>query len=194
MNITVLLRRSMLLASAPAVILFASFSISAQPTAIAAISSYTTQVDRFIGHHQGRIFANAVTEDEQDHWREFKGVGELQRSETLYPEQAHVWLKRKNPVAVRFALTSLSGDWIHYLYYYFREDGTLAKLQSRLNTFHGNVTVIRNKFYDAEGKLLRTTTRYFDLHSQKPIRPRDFMDDEIPVYLRVQDLPFFKLL
>jgi hypothetical protein len=193
-RITVFVHRCRLVASALSVILLSLFPTFAQRPAIAAISSYTTQVDKFIGHHRGRVFANAVTEDEQDNWREFKGVGELERSETAYDERANVWLKSKNPVAARFALTSPSGDWIHYLYYYFRADGTLAKIQSRLNTFHGNVTVIRDKFYDAEGKLLRTTTRYLDLHSQKPIRPRDFMDDEIPVYQRTQDLPFYKLL
>jgi hypothetical protein len=29
---------------------------------------------------------------------------------------------------------SPSGDWAHFIMYYFREDGTLAKIQSQLNT------------------------------------------------------------
>jgi hypothetical protein len=81
--------------------------------------------------------------------------------------------------------------------YYFREDGTLAKIHSQLNTFAsaiGGISVVRDKFCDASGKVLHTTTRYLDLQSQKPRKRSDFMDQPIAVYKAVGELPFAKLL
>jgi hypothetical protein len=174
--------------------LFSYARVSAQKPTAASINSYVDQVNRFVRSHRGRIFANTASEDsEQDNWREFKSVAQLKKSESAF-EQAHVWLRAKSPVTARFALTSPSGDWFQYVYYYFREDGSLAKIQSELNTFHGNLTVITNRIYDVDGKLLQVRTKYLDLKSHKPTRSRDFMDQEIPLYVKARDLPFYNLL
>lgn len=172
-----------------------STQVAAQKAALASINSYAQQIDQYIKRHPKRIFANVVSEtDEADHWREFKTVAKLENSETAFDESAHVWQKAGKVVAVQFTFSSQSGDWVQYVNYYFRADGTLAKLHSRLNTFHGNLSVIRDKFYDAGGRLLQTSTRYLDLKSQKPTKSRDFMDAEIPLYLKARELPFYKLL
>ncbi len=81
--------------------------------------------------------------------------------------------------------------------YYFRKDGTLAKIHAQLNTFSasdGGMSVVRDKFYAAGGRLLHTSTRYLDLKSQKPRKRGDFMDQPIPDYHTVRNLPFTKLL
>jgi hypothetical protein len=185
----------LILAVALAASAMCSTQVAAQRPAVVSINSFANEVDRFIKHHPKRIFANASeAEDEADNWREFKTAAEVENGETAFDESAYVWQKTGKVVAASFTFTSQSGDWAQYVNYYFREDGTLAKIRVHLNTFHGNLSVIREKFYDGSGKLLRTSTRYLNLRSQKPTKSRDFMDEPIPLYLKARDLPFFKLL
>ncbi|HKC62199.1 MAG TPA: hypothetical protein VKB86_01115, partial [Pyrinomonadaceae bacterium] len=90
-----------------------------------------------------------------------------------------------------------SRDWAQFVMYYFREDGTLAKIDSRLNTFYGNLTIKRIQYYDANGKPLKSSVQYFDLQTQKRkrnVRSGDFMDQPAPVYPKVSSLPFYNLL
>lgn len=175
---------------------FWSTRVAAQGPTLASIHSYANQVDRFSKRHPKRIFANVAsdTESEEDHWREFKSAAKLESGDASFDESAHVWQKTGKVVAASFTFTSQSGDWAHYVTYYFREDGTLAKVHAALNTFHGNLSVIREKFYDGRGRLLHTSTKYLNLHSQKPTKSRDFMDEPIRLYLKARDLPFYKLL
>ena len=134
-------------------------------------------------------------EDKPDKWAEFKTV--RQEVQANLEDSAHVWLRDGKVVAARFSFTSSSGDWYHYVDYYFRADGTLAKIHAQLNTFagpDGGISVVRDKFYSSSGKLLHTATRYLDLKSQKPRKRGEFMDQPIPDYKTVRDLPFYKLL
>lgn len=195
MNVRKFRQYFLILAGVVSASVFCSTQAAAQKPTLVSINSYVRQVDQFIKRHPRRVFANASeAEDEADHWREFKTVAEVESGETTFDETAYVWEKTGKLVAANFTFTSQSGDWAHYVTCYFREDGTLAKIHAQLNTFHGNLSVIREKFYDGRGKLLHTSARYLDLKSQKPTRSRDFMDQEIPLYLRARDLPFYKLL
>jgi hypothetical protein len=173
-----------------------SAQFAAQGQTLASINSYATQIDRFIKRHPKRIFANEASEMENgpDRWREFKTAAEVEGGEATFDESAYVWQKSGKVVAANFTFTSQSGDWAQYVNYYFREDGTLARIQVHLNTFYGNLSVIREKFYDGRGRLLHTSTRYLNLHSRKPTKSRDFMDQPVPLYLKARDLPFYKLL
>ena len=165
---------------------------------VAAIDSYAKRVDQFIKRNPNhlRIFAN-VASNKPDRWREFKSERSRDKADTgdNLNENAYVWLKAGKIVGVNFTFQSGSRDWAHFVMYYFREDGTLAKIQAQLNTFYGNVSIARDKFYSADGKMLRSTTRYLDLKSKKPTEPTaDFQDEPIPIYRNVRDLPFRKLL
>jgi hypothetical protein len=171
-------------------------------TGLAAISSYTKSIDQFTKRNpkKRRIFGNvAGVEDEQDKWREFKSARKMEQADEgdNLDERAAVWLKEGKIVTAKFSFTSPSGDWAHYVNYYFRADGTLAKIHAQLNTFaasDGGMGVVRDKFYAANKRLLHTSTRYLDLKTQKPRKPGDFMDQPIPVYRTVRNLPFSKLL
>jgi hypothetical protein len=170
-------------------------------SAIAAIDSYAKSVDSFIKLNPNalRIFANVAsgTDKGPDRWRRFRSEAERQEAESGHNlnETAFVWLKAGKVVGANFTFQSGSRDWAHFVMYYFREDGTLAKIRAQLNTFYGNISVMREQVYSSSGKLLRKTTRYLDLESQEPRRPTaDFQDEPIPVYRRVRDLPFYKLL
>lgn len=171
-------------------------AVIAQTSTPAAINSYAKQVDRFSRSHQPRIFGRIVSETtNQDQWRKFASKNELESAEEQgVVEAANVWVDSGKVVKASFTLTSQSGDWMHYIQYYFRKDGTLAKVHSRLNTFYGNLTVVREKLYDTRGGLLRSTTLFRDLHTQKPTKRRSFDDRPFSTYLRTRDLPFSHLL
>jgi len=167
---------------------------SPRATEVTTIDASVKQVDRFIKRNdkRRRTFGNAG--DEQDHWKEFKGKpakGETDPEDL--DEVAYVWVRAGKVVAARFAFQSGSRDWAHYVTYYFREDGTLEKIHAQLNTFYGDISVVRERFYSSSGKLLRTSTRYLDLQSQKSRKRGDFQDEPIPVYLRLRELPFSNL-
>jgi hypothetical protein len=169
-----------------------------QKTELAAIASYSKSIDQFTKRNakKRRIFGIIPgEEDKPDKWAEFKYVRQAVQANLF--DSVYAWLKDGKVVAAQFSFTSSSGDWYHYVNYYFRADGTLARIHAQLNTFSGpdgGISVVRDKFYSSSGKLLHTATRYLDLKSQKP-RPRgDFMDQPIPDYKSVRDLPFLKLL
>jgi hypothetical protein len=167
-------------------------------TELMAIGSYAKSIDQFTKRNarKRRIFGIIPSENDQpDKWAEFKTVRQAVQANLF--DSVYVWLKDGKLVAAQFSLTSSSGDWYHYVNYYFRADGTLAKVHSQLNTFSsasGGISVVREEFYTSSGKLLRTNTRYLDLKSQKPKPREDFMDQTIPAYQNVRDLPFTKLL
>ncbi len=92
----------------------------------------------------GRPFADVSSgmKGEKSRWREFKSEVEREEADTGN-DKAKVWAKDGAVALVSYAFQSPSGDWAHYVSYYFREDGTLAKIHAQLNTFYGNMTVIR---------------------------------------------------
>jgi hypothetical protein len=169
-----------------------------QKTGLTSIGSYAKSIDQFTMRNprKRRIFGIIPgEEDKPDKWAEFKTV--RQEVQANLEDSAHVWLRDGKVVAARFSFTSPSGDWYHYVDYYFRADGTLTKIHAQLNTFagpDGGISVVRDKFYSSSGKLLHTATRYLDLKSQKPRKRAEFMDQPIPVYKTVRDLAFYKLL
>ena len=173
---------------------------SSRATELRNIDSYAKKVDRFIKRNPKtlRIFANVAsgTSNESDEWREFKSEDERQKADTgdNLNENANVWIRAGKVVGANFTFQSPSRDWAHFVMYYFREDGTLAKIQSRLNTFYGDMTVTREKFYGAKGRLLRTTKRCFDLKSQKPKVCARFSDEPIQAFPSARILPFYKIL
>jgi hypothetical protein len=160
-----------------------------------SINAYVKQVDRFMKRNDKRRRTFGDVGNEQAQWREFKGkVAEGETDPADFDEVAYVWLRKGKVVAVAFTFQSGSRDWAHFVTHYFREDGTLAKIHSRLNTFYGGVSAIRDKYYSSNGKMLRATARYLDIETQKPKKNPSFQDEPLPVYLTVRKLPFFKLL
>jgi hypothetical protein len=162
---------------------------------LAAIDTYARQVDRFIklNNKSRRVFGDVG--DKEENWREFKGkVAKGEADPNDLDEVAYVWARKGKVVAAGFTFQSESRDWYHFVTYYFREDGTLAKIHSRLNTFYGSVTAIRDQFYGSNGRVLKSTARFLDIQTQKPKKNPNFQDEPTPVYLNVRKLPFFKLL
>jgi hypothetical protein len=165
------------------------------------IEQYTNKVDRVVNdpRQRFRIFGDvsSAREDGPSVWKEFKNENEMDAAGTgeNLNVQAKVWAVDQKIAGAKLFFTSPSGDWAHFVDYYFRPDGSLAKIRGQLNTFYGNVSVIRSQYYSASGKLLQSSTTYFDLTTHRRKRkPVDFFDQPVPVYPSVDRLPFNNLL
>ncbi len=168
---------------------------------VRAINSYAKQIDQFINRNPKarRIFGDvsSAMEDGPSRWQAFRSVAARNKAADANSmnESAYVWLKGGKVVRVDLELTSPSGDWVHFVTYYFRDDGSTAKVRAQLNTFYGNFTLRREQYHNAAGKLIHSTARYFNLFTKKPIKPKeDLPEFPIPNFLKVQDLPFHSLL
>ena len=167
---------------------------------VSSISRYAASVDRFTNNKANRrIFADvsSATEEGPDEWKEFRNEKERTKAETgdNMNQIAFVWTRTGKVVAANITFTSPSGDWAHLINYYYREDGSVAKIRAQLNTFYGDLSIVREKLFDSNGKVLRSTTRYLDLQTRKPkAKPADFFDQPVPMYKKVSELPFSKLL
>jgi hypothetical protein len=165
---------------------------------LAAINSYVAEVDRFTRRNPKarRIFADVATEnDNNPRWREFKTKREFDKFDGNPDESAYVWTRAEKIITAAFTFTSQSGDWAHMVTYYFREDGTLAKIEAQLNTFYGDVSVVRNQYFNNAGVQISSSERILDLKTQKPVKkPADYFDQPVTVLKKASELPFYKLL
>lgn len=173
----------------------------ARATETARIEAYCQELDAYAKNNPklGRIFADVSSEGENQKspWREFESEAEREKADTgdNLNENAIVWSKDGAVVLVSCTFQSPSRDWAHFVSYYFRADGTLAKARARLNTFYGEMTVIRERLYDSKGKLLSSSQQFLDLKTQKKKKPgAEFQDDSFPLYRTVRALPFYALL
>lgn len=170
------------------------------PTDIASIEAYGKQMDAYAKRNAraGRLFGDTSNYEDanaQARWKEFRTKGALQRAEVY--SAATAWLNSAGALVVAdFSLSSPSGDWAQFNTYYYRSDGTLAKLHSELRTFMGDVVVVRDRFYDQNGKQLQEKIKYLDLQTRKPkkVKEGDFQDMPIELYAKTSDLPFYALL
>ena len=180
------------------VLSFSSINAQTSEATVKQINSYAAEVDRFVKGNKQRIFADiAEASATKSLWKEFKTEADRQEAETGYNlnQNAYVWTREGRVIGANFTFTSPSGDWTHFIMYYFRDDGSLAKIDAQLNTFFGNISVIRHRYYDPRGRLLSSSGKYLDLETQKPKkRPVDFTDEPIPLFKSVSNLPFRKLL
>ena len=149
------------------------------------------------------IADTADYDKEKPDWKLFASEAELDKfrenSETY--NIAYNFRKSGKLVASNFTKFSPSGDWSKYLFHYFRDDGSLAKVKSELRTFYGDFIVIRNIYFDRNGKQLKKTVKYLDLFTRKPKKPaKDYIDgsdlssNEADFYKHASKLPFIKLI
>jgi hypothetical protein len=110
-------------------------------------------------------------------------------------DSAHSFMQSGKLVVAAFAFSSESADWILFATYYFRGDGTLAKKHELLNTFNGHASVTRDSIYTCTGEELFKSTQHVDLETKKEKPPQsDFIDEDSPLFKRVEELPFWRLL
>jgi|SRR5262249_18308866 len=170
---------------------------------ITKIKGYCLELDDYSKRNPKlhRVFGDVSSgmKGDKSRWREFKPKSE--RDDDYIGSlmgNADVWSKEGAGMLVYCYFQSPSGDWGHQISYYFREDGSLARIHAELGTFFGNMTVIRERFYDSQGKLLRSSQQFLDLETKKKKRPgengEEFFDHPVPIYRTVKALPFYTLL
>jgi len=189
----------------PIVLLFAA-TVSAQSrnAAVKKIDAYCKTVEAI---HRGSkspelVFADtAGMNDKRSKWRRFASEKALDRfredSETY--SIAYNWRRGGRIVASSFTLFSGSGDWAKYVYHCFRDDGSLARVESELRTFYGDFIVTRRRYFDTKGKQISNSVKYRDLTTKKPKKPESggvMGDDpnEVDYYKKTSKLPFAHLL
>ena len=168
---------------------------------IKRIDTYCKTVDAFVKKYKSSYLVFADISDyskNKPKWKKYNSEKEFAKVREAVESYniAYVWRKNGKVVVANFTFSSPSGDWAHYVYHYFREDGTLAKVEAQLNTFYGNVTFLRNFYFNRKGMLLRKTTKYLDLKTQKGVnhKERDFYDNEVKIFKKTSKLPFNFLL
>jgi hypothetical protein len=181
------------------------FAQSSKKAEIRRIDAYCKTIDAFVKKYKSPhlVFAD-VSDDNEDKpkWKKYNSEKEFEKArETVESyDIAYVWRKTGKIIMTNFTLSSPSGDWAKFIYHYFREDGTLAKVESQLNTFYGNFSVVRDIYFDRKGKVLKKTLKYLDLETQKPKKPGkdDILDNgnniEEFYYKKTSNLPFAALL
>ena len=170
---------------------------------IARIKAYCQELDDYAKRNPKlkRVFGDISSGMKGDkiRWREFKPKSE-EDMDYIGSLMSNAFVSSKDGAAVlaSCAFQSPSGDWAHDVNYYFREDGSLARIHAELGTFIGNMTVIRERFYDGQGKLLRSSQQFLDMETKKKKKPgedgEEFFDQPVPIYRTVKALPFYTLL
>lgn len=166
---------------------------------VAKIDALVAQINRFIKQNlkSSRVFGEVSgVDDKESRWSEFPSEDEMEKARTgdNLSKTAKVWTRAGKVAGTSFTFTSPSGDWAHLITYYFRDDGSLAKIQAQLNTFYGNLSIVRQLYFDKHGVLLKNTRQYLDLKTKRVKKPGEFFDHSVPVYHNVSALPFQKLL
>jgi hypothetical protein len=183
-------------------------SVAAGDGKIKAINQFCDGLAPMTKKKERRRQFGLFQKDEEDsgRWVEFKQEAELQAAvkELQVYEVAQVWSREDGALAIWMTLTSGSGDWVHFVEYCFRADGTLARMNSTLNTFNvedadenkevNGASRKRDRYFDVDGKQVKARTRITDLKTKRPAPTLQIMDEEEPIYKTPASLPFHDLL
>jgi hypothetical protein len=159
---------------------------------IVAVEKYTDELDDYarLNPQSRRFFAN-TSEDQAGHWQEVGGEKEIDDKAS-----AVVWMKKDKPVIVVLSGKSVGSS--RRVTYYFRDNGTLAKIHSELQISAGNMQSLRDRSYDQKtfAVLIRDFSHCTDMVTgqQKPCGDAEALEKQLPVYMKSTELPFYALL
>lgn len=160
---------------------------------IVAVEKYTDELDSYARlNPQARRFFINTSETQPGTWQEVTGEKEIENKAS-----AVVWMKKDK--AVIALLTSQAMESSQKVTYYFRENGTLAKIHSEMFIKAGNMEAIRDRSYDPKtfAILIRDFSRCFNFETSqvKPCGEAATIEAKaIPVYMKTTELPFYAQL
>ncbi|HEX8140958.1 MAG TPA: hypothetical protein VF553_00060 [Pyrinomonadaceae bacterium] len=157
---------------------------------IVAVEKYTDELDNYARlNPQARRFFTNTSEDQTGSWQEAAGEQELENKAS-----AIVWMKNGKPVIA--LVSGRSPQSSQRLTYYFRENGTLAKLHSEYTNNTNHMQSLRDRSYDPKAFLVRDFSYCTDMVTgqQKPCGDVEVVEKAFPLYLRSTELPFYALL
>lgn len=184
-----------------AVILLASAVMPAQST-VRTIDSYVRSVERIAKVPSKLVFADTADyQANRPNWRRFASESSLEKFREASDawSMAFCWKIGAKVVGVKIADSTPSGDWARYTDHYFRADGTLARVDSELRTFDGDYIIRQSFYFNAAGRRIRKTVKYFDLRTKEPRPMTDEMKAatngylEFTFYKTTKKLPFAKI-
>ena len=167
------------------------------PGDVSSIRSYRSKVDAYVRLHKDSFDAvrkdRGPLNDGNGRWQRWPVSSRYDQLDS--DAGARIWRRNGVVTLVVFTIQSDSRDWALFASHYYRPDGSLAMLESTLNTFAGEVTVERDWYYAADGSVLDFKSRCYRLGTRERLRPcGDFYDVPVPVYPTVTKLPFHHLL
>ncbi|HVG32031.1 MAG TPA: hypothetical protein VM911_03095 [Pyrinomonadaceae bacterium] len=160
---------------------------------IVAVEKYTDELDAYAKQNpQARRFFVNTSESTAANWQEVSS-----EQETENKASAVVWFRKDKPLIALVSSQAMESS--QKVTYYFRENGTLAKIHSELFIKAGNMEAIRDRSYDPKtfAILIRDFSRCFDFQTsqQKPCGDAAALEAKlIPVYMKSTELPFYALL
>ena len=189
------------------VLLLFSTTLQAQTVAVQVreIDSLVKKIDTQAKRAKAARLVFADVSDPQSDspakWQRFDTEKALDRhrDKTEAYTIAYVWRDRGKVVSTNFTLSSPSGDWVKYVYSYFRPDGSLARVETDYRTFNGDFIVVRRRYFDSAGKQIKSSVTFRDLATRQPKKaPAEGVmgDDpnEVSYYMTSAKLPFAHLL
>jgi hypothetical protein len=148
-----------------------------------------------------RVFAETsgavLPRARQGQWRELEteaALETLSKSEHAPNTEAVVRTTPKGTL-VSMYFQDASGDWAHVVDYCFRPAGSLARMRGTFNSFKAaapapGIRRRRTTYLDAQGAVVRTRARVFDLDSDRARPGAQFVDEADPLYASIRALPF----
>ena len=193
--------RTRTIISLAALILSASIAMQAQ-SSVRSIDSYVKRVERAAKSPSKLIIADTADyQADRPNWRKFTSEASLEKfresADTF--TMAFCWKIGGKIAAVKIANFTPSGDWARYTDHYFRTDGSLARVDSEMRTFDGDYIIEQSLYFNAAGRRIRRTVRYYDLRTKKPKKMTDEMKAETKGYLEfdhyknTRKLPFARI-
>lgn len=145
--------------------------------------------------------------DGQAAWKKFDSPEDAKKGlPGGYLRDATVYLSGDLPVRVDCETKSPTKEWVQYARYYFREDGSLEKTHSDFRRFGAYekekgmeqeflVKVLRDKYYDSRGKMVKKgSPRFFNTSNGREMKDVVFTDGPWPIYAQTKMLPFYDVL
>lgn len=184
-----------------------------QSAEVAGIESYCKGIDLYLERNPKamRYFVNKQPGEEStasraaERWYEVKSGEEMSDAERSYATESISVLMKSGEIVY-----ALIGEPMEHSRhddgYYFRAGGSLAKIRSTYWSNMGEMKVVRESFYNVNGKLLRATSLCYELiNSSKGSREkrvtcsrndmrREIQEYRFPIYKINSDLPGYALL
>lgn len=181
-----------------------------------SIEAYAKSLEAFKKRNpkRARIFGNLISLNQETYpiphdaprfWEEFptrkaRESAALKRPDITAYDGAEVWRRNGKVVLVQVEPGRYFHGGARIVTYYFRDDGSLAKIRFEFGIDGIDGEVVKETFYDAKGSVLQT--RMQCMITERGRRRivncsrmlSQSVDDAPPVYRRVEELPFINLL
>lgn len=175
-----------------------------QASAIETIKKLSAEIDQYIRDHEVpyRELIGRLTSEEDWEWKEPKSASEEEAFFEGYMnfKKASVYFRDSQVIHVSLSEWSDSGDWAFDLEYYFDDQGRILQIAADFRTLVDDIRVLDFQYFSKSGKVLDHTVEYYSLGrgedqklNEKPENMQNPMWD-IPIYLKVSDLPFYSVL